>query len=141
MGWAPPCCSGIWGECVSILRTGIGRGDYLLTAADAEGGVYALSQEDGVYRLVMGDQAGRRTGQWKLSGNALPRTSQPALLYPAAGGAVYLGLYQIEGTEAALQLYRVTEEGRTVELLLSEPCRGTASRSRWPASACPISPR
>lgn len=112
------------GECVSILRTGIGRGDYLLTAADAEGGVYALSQEDGAYRLVMGDQAGRRTGQWKLPGKALPQASRPALLYPAAGGAVYLGLYQIEGTEAALQLYRVTEEGRTVELLLSEPCRG-----------------
>lgn len=111
-------------ECVSILQTGTGRGEYLLTASDAEGGVYVLSRKDGAYRLVTGDQAGRRTGLWKLPEDVLPPDSQPALLYPAAGGAVYLGLYQIDGTAAALQLYRLTDQGGTAELLLSEPCRG-----------------
>lgn len=111
-------------ECVSILGTGVGRGEYLLTAADAERGVYALGRKDGAYRLVTGDEAGRRTGLWKLPENVLPRESKPALLYPAAGGAVYLGLYAIEGEEAVLQLYRVTEQGRKLELLLSEPCIG-----------------
>ena len=30
-------------ECLSILRTGVGSGQYVLTASDAEGGVYALA--------------------------------------------------------------------------------------------------
>lgn len=111
-------------ECVSILRAGTGRGEYLLTAADGSKNIYALGRRDGGYRLVIGDEAGRRTGVWKLNGEVLPQDSRPALLYPAAGGAVYLGLYAIEDGETTLRLYRVAEEGRTVELLLSEPCRG-----------------
>lgn len=111
-------------ECVSILSTGVGQGEYLLTAADAERGIYALGRKDGVYRLVIGDEAGQRIGLWKLPEDTLPRESKPVLLYPAAGGAVYLGLYAVDGREAALQLYRITEQGRGVELLLREPCTG-----------------
>lgn len=113
-------------ECVSILRTGVGRGEYLLTAADGAKGIYVLGRRDGAYRLVLGDESGQRTGMWKLDGEALPQNSRPALLYPAVGGAVYLGLYAIEDGETALQLYRIAEKGRTMELLLNEPCRGNS---------------
>lgn len=113
-------------ECVSILNTGRGEGTYLLTASDAEGGVYALRREDGAYYLVIGDQAGRRTETWALSKDVFPCRSKPVLLYPAAGGAVYLGLYNTEKPNAQLQLYRITEQGKSAELLLSEPCYGNS---------------
>ena len=73
LGWA----------CISVLRTGVGQGDYLLTASDAEGGVYVLGRENGVYQLVIGDQAGRRTDRWTLPADVLPRESKPVLLRPA----------------------------------------------------------
>ena len=111
-------------ECLSILRTGTGRTEYLLAASDAEGGVYALGRRADGWQLAVGDQSGRRTGLWKLTAGDLPREGTPALLYPAAGGAVYLGLYcpGAEGTE--LRLYRITDQGREAELLLSEACTG-----------------
>ena len=59
-----------------------------------------------------------------LTAEGLPQESWPAAVYPASGGAVYLGLYQTEGAETHLQLYRLTDQGRTAELLLDEPCQG-----------------
>ena len=113
----------IGADCLSVLRTGTGRAEYLLAASDAEGGIYALGRTDRGYQLVVGDQTGRRTGVWRLTAEGLPEESTPALLYPAAGGAVYLGLYNTE-EETRLELYRITQEGAAAELLLSEPCPG-----------------
>lgn len=50
-------------ECLSILRTGTGKTEYLLTAADSEGKLFALGRRGSVYELVMGDGTGRRTGR------------------------------------------------------------------------------
>ena len=110
-------------ECLSILRTGQGTASYLLAATDAEGKIYILDRDQDGYTLVLGDQAGNRTDSWRLTAEGLPRESVPAALYPAAGGAVYLGLYNTE-EETCLQLYRLTQQGTAAELLLSEPCPG-----------------
>lgn len=110
-------------ECLSILRTGRGTASFLLAATDAEGKIYVLDRDQDGYTLVLGDQAGNRTDSWRLTAESLPRESVPAALYPAAGGAVYLGLYNTEA-ETCLQLYRLTQQGTEAELLLSEPCPG-----------------
>ena len=110
-------------ECLSILRTGVGSGHYALAASDAEGRVYALGRTEDGYQLVIGDQYGRRTERWALREETIPLDSTPALLYPASGGAVYLGIYNTQ-EETTLQVYRLTEQGREAELLLSEPCPG-----------------
>ena len=111
-------------ECISILRTGTGRTEYLLTAGDSEGNIYALGWRDGAYEIVVGDSGGRRTDRWVLSGQTIPQESRPAVLYPAAEGVVYLGLYQMEAEETSLQLYRISDQGKTAELLLNRPCPG-----------------
>ena len=111
-------------ECLSILRTGTGKTEYLLTAADSEGKLFALGRRGSVYELVMGDGTGRRTGRWELSDQVLTPESRPTLLYPAAGGAVYLGLYQVGEDGTDLQLYRISDEGKAWELLLNQPCQG-----------------
>ena len=110
-------------ECRSILTSGAGEGNYLLTASDAEGGVYALGRTEKGYELVIGDLSGRRTQRWTLEDGTVPRDSTPAVLYPASGGAVYLGLYNTE-SDTRLQLYRLTNQGREAELLLDEACPG-----------------
>lgn len=110
-------------ECLSVLGTGRGSSSYLLASADTEGKVYVLGQDREGYFLVLGDQTGARTGLWRLTADGLPRESVPAALYPAAGGAVYLGLYSTE-EETCLQLYRLTQQGTAAELLLNEPCPG-----------------
>lgn len=110
-------------ECLAILRTGRGAADYLLTAADSEGQIYVLGRDGEDYILVLGDQTGNQTERWRLTADSLPDESVPTVLYPASGGAVYLGLYST-GEETCLQLYRVTEKGTQAELLLSEPCPG-----------------
>ena len=110
-------------ECLAILRTGRGAADYLLTAADSEGQIYVLGRDGEDYILVLGDQTGNRTERWHLTAESLPDESVPTVLYPASGGAVYLGLYST-GEATCLQLYRVTEKGTQAELLLSEPCPG-----------------
>ena len=115
----------VGGECLSTLRTGKAQVDYLMTASDAEGGIYALCRTEEGYALVLGDQSGRRTARWELTAEGLPAQSTPSVLYPAAGGAVYLGLYNTEEETAHLQLYRLTERGRSAELLLDRACTGT----------------
>ena len=116
-------------ECVSVLQTGQGTDRYLLAAANAEGQIYVLGQDDGDYVLVIGDQLGNRTERWYLTSDGLPGESVPAVLFPAAGGAVYLGLYNTE-KETRLQLYRITGDGTEAELLLSEPCPGANLQSQ-----------
>ena len=81
--------------CLSVLRTGRGDADYLMTAADAEGQIYVLGRDEEGYLLLQGDQMGNQTERWRLT-EELPEKSVPAALYPAAGGAVYLGLYSTE---------------------------------------------
>ena len=110
-------------ECRSILTSGVGEGNYLLTASDAEGKIYALGRTETGYQLVIGDQSGRRAERWTLEDGTVPQDSTPALLYPAAGGAVYLGLYDTR-EETRLQVYRVTGQGREAELLLDQVCPG-----------------
>lgn len=119
-------------ECLSILRTGRGSADYLLAAANAEGEIFALGRDEDGYTLVLGDQAGNRTDLWRLTAEGLPRESVPASLYPAAGGVVYLGLYNT-AAETCLQLYRLTQKGTQAELLLSEPCPGENLQSQMAA--------
>ena len=112
-------------EALSVLRTGRGEAGYLLAAADGEGQIYVLGREDGRYTLAVGDRSGTRTGTWTLSAEGLPQESVPAVLYPASGGAVYLGLYDTQG-ETRLQLYRLTQKGAAAELLLSQECPGVS---------------
>lgn len=111
------------GECLSILRTGRGETRYQLAATDGEGRIYALGADRGGYVLALGDRSGGQTERWDLSKAGLPEESVPALLYPAAGGAVYLGLYNTE-EKTCLQLYRLTQQGTQAELLLSQSCPG-----------------
>ena len=111
------------GECLSILRTGRGEARYQLAATDGEGRIYALGADRGGYVLALGDRSGGQTERWDLSKAGLPEESVPALLYPAAGGAVYLGLYNTE-EKTCLQLYRLTQQGTQAELLLSQSCPG-----------------
>ena len=111
-------------ECVSILRTGTGRTEYLLTAADSEGNIYTLGRRGENYEIIAGDGSGRRTDRWVLSDQMIPQESRPTVLYPAAGGALYLGLYQVGEEGTNLQLYRISDRGKTVELLLNQPCEG-----------------
>ena len=119
-------------ECVSILRTGRGTASYLLTAADAQGQIYVLGRDSGQYTLVVGDQTGKRTETWTLTAEGLPQESVPAALYPAAGGAVYLGLYNTQ-EETQLQLYRITQKGAQAELLLNKPCPGVSLQEQMAA--------
>ena len=121
-------------ECLSVLRTGRGTAEYLMAAADTEGQIYVLGREDGRYTLVLGDQGGRRTDRWTLTAEELPEQSVPAALYPAAGGSVYLGLYNTE-EETCLQLYRLTQEGAQAELLLSQDCPGVNLQEQMAALA------
>ena len=118
------------GDCLSILRTGTGRAEYLLAASDAQGSVYVLGRDSGGYRLVVGDQAGRRSEIWRLTAEGLPGESTPVLIYPAAGGAVYLGLYAVQSGTTELRLYRLTDQGRQAELLLSQPCSGSSLQAQ-----------
>lgn len=111
-------------ECLSILGTGAGDGTYLLVSADADGNIHALSRENGSYHLVIGDHAGNRIALWTLDGNAFPKQTRPALLYPMADGTVYFGLYNMTEEIVQLQLYRLTQHGGAAELLLSEDCVG-----------------
>ena len=117
-------------ECVSILSGGPGRTEYVLTASDAEGNVYALGRRDGRWQLVTGSLSGERTALWSLPGELLPQDCVPALLYPAAGGAIYLGAYAVREEETRLELYRITEQGQAAELLLSELCTGAGLREQ-----------
>ena len=119
-------------ECVSVLRTGRGSASYLLTAADTQGQIYVLGRDSGQYTLVVGDQTGKRTETWTLTAEGLPQQSIPAALYPASGGAVYLGLYNTDG-ETHLQLYRLTQKGSQAELLLSESCPGVSLQDQMAA--------
>ena len=117
-------------ECVSILRGGPGQTEYVLTASDAEGNVYALGRRDGRWQLAAGTLSGERTALWNLPEELLPQECVPTLLYPAAGGAIYLGAYAVGEEETRLELYRITDEGQTAELLLSELCTGAGLREQ-----------
>ena len=119
-------------EQISILRTGKGQARYLLAAADAEGTVYVLGRDRQGYVLAVGDQTGKQTARWRLTAEELPQEGVPAVLFPAAGGAIYLGLYEI-GEDTTLRLYRITQKGETAELLLSESCPGDNLREQMAA--------
>lgn len=116
--------------CVGVLTGGVGRGGYLLISADEMAGVYALGKDDGEYRLVKGGLTGRRDEAWTLDERALPTESRPSRLYPAADGTVYLGLYSFDNDSVALQVYKVGNKGKTVELMVSEPCYGETVQER-----------
>lgn len=111
-------------ECLSILTTGRGNTAYVMTAADTEQNVYALGSRKGAYLLVEGDAGGQRKSVWTLPSDLSPLNSYPSALYVAAGGAVYLGLYHTGETQTYLQVYRLTDEGKSMELLFNEPCPG-----------------
>lgn len=110
-------------ECLSVLRTGQGAEEYALAAAGPAGGYFALGWRGERLQLVKLDSGGQRESLWLLPED-LPRRIRPAVLYPASGGAVYLGLYDLEQEPAELRLYRITEQGKAAELLLREPCQG-----------------
>ena len=116
--------------CVGVLTDGVGQGGYLLISADEMAGVYALGKDDGEYRLVKGDLTGRRDEAWTLDERALPAESRPSRLYPAADGTVYLGLYRFDNDSVTLQVYKVGNKGKTVELMVSEPCYGETVQER-----------
>ena len=111
-------------ECRSVLTAGRGSTDYALTAADSAGNIAVLGRRDGQYRIVWGSQSGEYSETWKLTAPEIPTESIPTTLYIASGGAAYVGMYDTSRDEARLLLFRITEQGKSAELLLSEPCAG-----------------
>lgn len=121
------------GQWVQILTTGVGDGGYLELCTDETGSVYALRRTAAGYAVTRGTAAGKRTATWELDPVRFPVTgTEPAGFY-AAGGSVYLGLYETAEGRTTLSLYRLTDGGRTTELLYRQEAAGDtvqAQRSR-----------
>lgn len=112
------------GQWVQILTTGIGDGGYLEICTDETGGVYALQRTATEYTIAQGTAAGKRTATWNLDPVQFPVTgTEPAGLY-AAGGSVWLGLYETAEGRTALSLYRLTDGGKTTELVFRQESAG-----------------
>ena len=121
----------LWAENAGILFHGEGRDSYLLTAKDSyDNTVCAMTRADGEYRLVFGTETGKRTEVWKIPDKVVPQDSVPVSLYESTGGLIYLGIYNTQQEETALQVYRVFHKGKEAELLLNEPCPGTSLREQ-----------
>ncbi len=114
-------------DCVSILRTGSESVDSSVMAAVSDSGeIYVLGRDDDGYYLVCGDQSGNRQSRYRLADGLLPENCRTAALYPDSDGVCYLAVYGLDeaGNAADLQLYRISDQGKTAELLLRQDCQG-----------------
>ena len=111
-------------DCVSVLTKGVGDGQYSLLGSDAAGDLYVLGQRDGAYMVVRGTETGKRREVIEISRDVLPKDTVPAAFYPAPDGSFYLGLYDLGEPPVTLKLYRLSADGKSAEMVLSEPGNG-----------------
>jgi len=111
---------------VSILRTGWGRMEYVAAAVNEKDEIYALGREGNRLTVLRGGQDGRRLDRWELMPGQLPERFRLGAFYPDIQDTVYLGIYELDGEDnaRALLLYRVSNRGKTAELLLRQDCSG-----------------
>lgn len=126
LGLAALVLQGPLADWTSILRTGSGRMEYVAVAVSEKDEVYALGREGNRLYAVWGDQSGNRLDRWELMPGQLPERFRVGAFYPDTQNTVYLGIYELdEGDNARdLQLYRVSDGGKTAELLLRQSCQG-----------------
>ena len=113
-GFAGMLFGSLIGECVDVLRYGVGGPEYLQIAADSNGSIAALGVEDGKLFVVRGNTSGEQTDRTELDMNALPDRWRTAAFYPDGQKVFYLGLFDLD--DGSLNLYRV-ENGSTALLL------------------------
>lgn len=113
-------------DCLSILSTGRGKLRYVAVAAGETGEVYALGRDGESFVIAQGDQFGSKAGQWSFACDEIPKNARIAAFYPDTRDVFYLGVYLMDdaGNASDLALFRLTEKGKSAELLLKEPCTG-----------------
>ena len=116
-------------DCVSVLANGWGTKRYLAAAAGGES-VVAVSREDEAFRVTTGTLDGRRTDERTVHLPVSTETCTVAGLYPAADGAVWLGVYEpADSASENLTVYRIPADGEA-ERLLVYPCSGETAAER-----------
>lgn len=122
-------CQPLIADCLSVLANGWGERRYLTAAAGGDT-VALVSREDTSFRLTLGSLDGQRTSERTVTLPVSAAACTVAGVYPAADGAVLLGLYESEEETAEnLALYRIPAEGE-IERLLSYPCTGDTAAER-----------
>ncbi len=113
-------------DCVSVLRSGSRSDSCVLAAVSDSGDIYVLGRDDGGYYLVCGDQSGNRQSRYRLADGLLPENCRTAALYPDGDSVCYLAVYELDeaGNAIDLQLYRISDQGKTAELFLRQSCQG-----------------
>lgn len=119
-------------DCVSVLATGRGRVDYVAVAAGETGEIFALGRDGDAFVIAQGDQYGARVSQWFFQSDQIPASSRVAAFYPDTRDVFYLGVYLADesGNVSDLALFRLSEKGKSAELLLKEPLAGTSVPER-----------
>lgn len=113
-------------DCLSVLVNGWGTERYLAASAGEESAA-AVSRMDDAFRLTTGTLDGRRTGERTVRLPVSAADCTVAGLYPAADGAVWLGVYERADSAAQnLSVYRIPTDGEA-ERLLVYPCTGAAT--------------
>ena len=113
-------------DCLSVLVNGWGTERYLAASA-GEGSAAVVSRTDDAFRLTTGTLDGRRTGERTVQLPVSAVDCTVAGLYPAADGAVWLGVYErADSASQNLSVYRIPTDGEA-ERLLVYPCTGAAT--------------
>lgn len=113
-------------DCVSVLRSGSASDSCVLAEVSDSGDIYVLGRDEDGYYLVCGDQSGARQSRYRLADGLLPENCRTAALYPDSDSVFYLAVYKLDeaGNAVDLQLYRISDQGKTAELLLRQDCQG-----------------
>ena len=122
-----------------LRNAGNGGGNacyYALDAAD-DGSIWAMGRRNGRYALACGHLD---KGDWRrlLKGKQLPEDFLPETLFAVSADRALLSGYCVDdaGIVSKLQLYMISEKGKTVEPLLSKDITaGTEQRSRMECSS------
>lgn len=101
--------------------TGIGNARFFELTASDDGAIWALGRQNGHYVLACGNMNG---GEWRgtMNTDALPDDFLPSGIYAVSKNmALLTGFCQNEdGTTAKLQLYAITDKGKTLSALLNK---------------------
>jgi len=115
-------------DCFAVLSTGHGRLRYVAAAAGETGEIYALGRDGETFTIAQGDPYGESAGRWSFASGQIPETARFAAFYPDTRDVFYLGVYLTDGAGNVtdLALFRLSDKGKSVELLLKEPCAGSS---------------
>lgn len=115
-------------DCVSVLRTGRGALSYVAAASSETGEICALGRMENTFTIVQASQNGDMAVRWKLPEGALPADARIGLFYPDTRDIFYIGVYEMDGAgnAAKLDLYRLSDRGKTSTLLLQRDCTGSS---------------